>query len=123
MVEALRDGQIDANAVAMEFLTYPPALGHVERPAGHRRPRDLSRSTAPTSGISRVPREASSARASSTRTTRRPCCRGPGSGYSSTGVGRRNNLVVSWIDGAVSENEVTRTVKVIRAEMDWIEAR
>jgi len=24
MVEALRDGQIDANAVAMEFLTYRP---------------------------------------------------------------------------------------------------
>ena len=35
MTEALRDGQIDANAVAMEFSEIPPALADAARPARH----------------------------------------------------------------------------------------
>ena len=32
----------------------------------------------------------------------------------------RNNLVISWIEGAASENEVARIIEVVREGMEWV---
>ena len=47
----------------------------------------------------------------------------PGIGVFFNRCGIRNNLVVSWIDGTVTEDEVTRVVEVVREEMGWSTAR
>jgi hypothetical protein len=33
----------------------------------------------------------------------------------------RNNVVVSWIDGVVSDAEAARIIEVIREGMGWLE--
>ena len=43
----------------------------------------------------------------------------PGIGVFFNRCARANNLVVSWIDGAVSEADVTRIVDVVRDGMEW----
>jgi hypothetical protein len=32
----------------------------------------------------------------------------------------RNNLVVAWIEGLLSEGDVTRIVETVREEMGWL---
>jgi len=32
----------------------------------------------------------------------------------------RNNLVVAWIDGALSEDDVNRIVEIVREGMEWL---
>jgi len=43
----------------------------------------------------------------------------PGIGVFFNRCGSRNNLVVSWIKGVVSEDEVTRIIEVVRDGMGW----
>jgi hypothetical protein len=45
----------------------------------------------------------------------------PGIGVFFNRCGDRNNLVVAWIDGVVSEEDVTRIVERVREEMGWLE--
>ena len=45
----------------------------------------------------------------------------PGIGVFFNRCAGRNNLVVSWIEGVVSDAEAARIIEVIRAGMEWIE--
>jgi len=118
MADAVRDGQIDANAVSLEFLHYrplsmmlrvlpwtaggelfsfncadladwPPAL---EKCFGRRVVNAYHVPVVP-------PR--------------------PGIGVFFNRCESRNNLVVSWIEGVVSDAEAARIIEVIRDGMGW----
>jgi hypothetical protein len=45
----------------------------------------------------------------------------PGIGVFFNRCAARNNLVVAWIDGVVSNEDVTRIIDIVREEMGWIE--
>ena len=121
MVEALRDGQIDANAVAMEFLTYRPLSLMLNDLPGTAARETFSFNCADLGDFPGSLEQLFGARVIDAYHAPSVLPR-PGIGVFFNRCGKENNLVVSWIDGAVSENEVTRIVEVIRAEMDWIEA-
>jgi hypothetical protein len=118
MAEAVRDGQIDANQVALEFLQYqppsrmlrvlpwttggelfsfncadladwPPALAEC-----------FGRKVVNAYHVPIVPPR-------------------PGVGVFFNRCGDRTNLVVSWIEGVVSEAEAARIIEAIREEMRW----
>ena len=122
MVDALRDGQIDANAVAMEFLTYRRLSVMLNDLPGTAARETFSFNCA---GLGEFPvtlEKVFGARVVNAYHAPSVLPR-PGIGVFFNRCGKDNNLVVSWIDGAVAEDEVTRIVEVIRDEMDWIEAR
>lgn len=118
MADAVRGGHIEANAVAMEFLQYrplsmmlrvlpwtasgelfsfncadltdwPPALEHC-----------FDRRVVNAYHIPVVPPS-------------------PGIGVFFNSCESLNNLVISWIEGVVSEDEVTRIIEVVRDGMGW----
>jgi hypothetical protein len=43
----------------------------------------------------------------------------PGLGVFFNRCGDRNNIVISWIEGAASQDDVTRLMEVIRQGMGW----
>lgn len=122
MADAVRDGQIEANAVAMEFLRYrplstmlralpwtaggelfsfncadladwPPALEHC-----------FGRRVVNAYHIPVVPPR-------------------PGLGVFFNRCGSRNNVVVSWLAGVVSRAEAARIIEVVRDGMGWTRSR
>jgi len=122
MADAVRDGQIEANEVAMEFLQYrplsrmlsvlpwtaggelfsfncadlgewPPAVEHC-----------FGRHVLNAYHVPVVPPR-------------------PGLGVFFNRCGRRNNLVVSWLEGVLSEEEAVRIIEIVREGMGWIRAR
>jgi len=121
MTEAVREGQIDANEVAMDFLQYRPDwmvrravrsisggdtfsfncadVGDVPAALG----RCFGRRVVNAYHVPAVPPR-------------------PGLGVFFNRCAGVENLVVAWIDGALSEDDVTRSVEVIREEMGWLEA-
>jgi hypothetical protein len=121
MADAVREGQIDANAVAMEFLHYRP-LAMIRRairwtsggeafsfncadvmdfpPALER---CFDRHVVNAYHVPAVPPR-------------------PGIGVFFNRCAGRNNLVVAWLDGVASENDVIRIVQAVREGMGWIEA-
>ena len=44
----------------------------------------------------------------------------PGIGVFFNRCAARNNLVISWVEGAVSEKEVARIIEVVREGMQWV---
>ena len=119
MADAVRDGQIEANAVAMDFLQYRPVsmirrairwtsggetfsfncADVMDFPAAL----DLcfGRRVVNAYHVPAVPPR-------------------PGIGVFFNRCAGRNNLVVAWIDGVVSEDDVTRIVEIVREGMGWI---
>ena len=120
MVEALRDGQIEANRVAMEFLKYRPLsmmLGKLPGTAGREtfsfNCADIAEfPPALTSLFGRRVVNAYHAPAVLPR---------PGIGVFFNRCATRNNLVISWVDGAVTTEEVARILEVVREGMGWVE--
>jgi hypothetical protein len=118
MADAVRDGHIDANAVAMQFLQYRPlstVLRVLPWTAGGELfsfhcadladwPRGLEdcfgRHVVNAYHVPVVPPR-------------------PGIGVFFNRCGRYNNLVVSWLEGVVSDAEAARIVETIREEMGW----
>jgi hypothetical protein len=119
MADAIRDGQIEANEVAMEFLHYrplsrmlrvlpwtvggelfsfncadlgewPPAVEHC-----------FGRRVLNAYHVPVVPPR-------------------PGLGVFFNRCGSRNNLVVSWLEGVVSEDDAARIMEVVRESMGWL---
>jgi hypothetical protein len=45
----------------------------------------------------------------------------PGIGVFFNRCAGRSNLVVAWIDGVVTDDDVTRIVETVREGMGWIE--
>ena len=118
LADAIRDGQIEANAVAMEFLQYRPLTGMLRVlpwTAGGELfsfncadladwPPDLEhcfgRRVVNAYHVPVVPPR-------------------PGIGVFFNRCGTWNNLVVSWIEGTVSEAEVGRIMKTVANGMGW----
>ncbi|PYM18287.1 MAG: hypothetical protein DMD81_06420 [Candidatus Rokuibacteriota bacterium] len=47
----------------------------------------------------------------------------PGIGVFLNRCAGRENVVVSWVDGVVSDDEVDRVIHTVSDGMEWIEAR
>jgi len=117
MADAVRDGQIEANAVAMEFLKY--------RPLGA-----MLRALPWTSGgetfsfycadIVEFPRLEAFLGRRVVNAYHVPCVLPrPGLGVFFNRCAGRNNVVVAWVDGAVKTEEAARILDVVRDEMGW----
>jgi hypothetical protein len=122
MADAVRDGQIEANAVAMEFLGYRPLstmLRVLPWTAGGElfsfNCADLAdwpstvehcfgRRVVNAYHIPVVPPR-------------------PGIGVFFNRCGNRNNVVVSWMEGVVSRDEAARIIEVVRDGMGWTRSR
>ena len=120
MADALRDGQIEANAVAMDFLQYRP-LTFVRRALRRTGGEVFSFNCADVGdfppGLDRCfGRRVVNAYHVPAVPPR------PGIGVFFNRCAGRSNLVVAWIDGVVSDNDVTRIVEIVREGMGWVEA-
>jgi hypothetical protein len=120
IADAVRGGQIDANEVAMDFLQYRP-LAFVRRALRRTGGETFSFNCADVTDFPAA----------------LECCFGrrvvnayhvpaippwPGLGVFFNRCAGRTNLVVAWIDGVVTDDDVTQIVTTVREEMGWVEA-
>lgn len=118
MVDAMRDDQIEANRVAMEFLHYRPLSIMLRDLPGTATGETFSFNCADVGDFpARLPsvfgrrvRNAYHVPAVLPR---------PGLGVFFNRCAGRENLVVSWIEGAADETDVARIVDVVREAMAW----
>jgi hypothetical protein len=119
MADAVREGQIDANAAAMEFLHYRP-LSTMLRALPWTAHGDLFSFNC--ADVSDVP--AALDRLLGRRVVNAyhvPCVLPrPGVGVFFNRSLGMNNVVVSWVDGAVIASEAARILEVVGEEMGWI---
>jgi hypothetical protein len=117
MADAVRDGQIDANAAAMEFLKYRPLSTIVRVLPWSGGGETFSFHCADTGAF---PVRADFFGRHVRNAYHVPCVLPrPGIGVFFNRCGHRDNLVVSWVDGAVSASEAARVVEVVVEEMGW----
>jgi hypothetical protein len=122
MADALRDGQIDANAVAMEFLQYRP-LSTMLRVLPWTTGGELFSFNCadladwPDALAQCFGRRVVNAYHIPVVPPR------PGIGVFFNRCGSRNNVVVSWIEGVVSRDEAARIIEIIRDGMGWTTAQ
>jgi len=120
MADAVRDGQIEANQVALEFLHYQP-LSRMLRVMPWTTGGELFSFNCadladwPSALTECFGRKVVNAYHVPVVPPR------PGIGVFFNRCGGRNNLVVSWIEGVVSEVEAARIIEVIREGMGWTE--
>jgi hypothetical protein len=118
MADALRDGQIDGNAVAMEFLHYRP-LSTILRALPWTAGGELFSFNCadladwPSALAQCFGRRVVNAYHVPVVPPR------PGIGVFFNRCGSRNNIVVSWIEGVVSRDEAARIIEVVRDGMGW----
>jgi hypothetical protein len=118
MADAVRDGQIDANAVSLEFLHYRP-LSMMLRVLPWTASGELfSFNCADLADWPPALEECFGRRVLNAYHVPVVPPR-PGIGVFFNRCASRNNLVVSWIEGVVSEAEAARIIEVIRAGMGW----
>jgi hypothetical protein len=122
MADALRDGQIDANAVAMEFLKYRPLSLMLRDLPGTASRETFSFNCADLAefppGLEKLfGRRVTNAYHAPSVLPR------PGIGVFFNQCGIRNNLVVSWVEGAMRAEEVARIIEAIREGMGWRSVR
>lgn len=118
MAEAVRDGQIEANAVAMEFLTYRPRWMMLRALPWTASRETFSFNCADITdfpgGIGTVfGRRVVNAYHVPAVLPR------PGIGVFFNRCAMRNNVVISWVEGAADEDEVARIMEVIGEGMEW----
>jgi hypothetical protein len=122
MADAVRDGQIEANEVAMEFLHYRP-LSRMLRVLPWTTGGELFSFNCadlgewPTALDRCFGRRVLNAYHIPVVPPR------PGLGVFFNRCGSRNNLIVSWLEGAVSEAEARRIIEVVSEGMEWIRTR
>jgi hypothetical protein len=122
MADAVRDGQIDANAVAMEFLKYRPLALMLHDLPGTAAGETFSFNCADLGDFPSVLEKVFGRRVVNAYHVPAVMPR-PGVGVFFNRSAGRHNVVVSWIEGAVSDDEVTRIVEVVREEMGWVPTR
>ena len=122
MTAALRDGQIDAGAVAMEFLKYRPLSLMLRDLPGTATRETFSFNCADLADFPPTLEKIFGRRVVNAYHAPSVLPR-PGIGVFFNRCGIKNNLVVSWIEGAVHEEEVTRIVQGVREGMGWQPAR
>jgi hypothetical protein len=118
MAAAVREGQIEANAVAMEFLTYRPRWMMLRALPWTADRETFSFNCAdigdvPPSIATVFGRRVLNAYHAPAVLPR------PGIGVFFNRCGSRNNIVISWIEGAAAEAEVTRLIEVVREGLAW----
>jgi hypothetical protein len=119
MVEALREGQIEANAVAMDFLQYRP-LPFVRRALRRTGGETFSFNCADVTDFPAALDRCFGRRVVNAYHVPAVPPR-PGIGVFFNRCAGRHNVVVAWIDGVVSDEDVTRIVDTVREEMGWLE--
>jgi len=122
MTNALRDGQIDANAAAMEFLRYRPLSVMLRDLPGTATRETFSFNCADLMDFPVALEKLFGRRVINAYHAPSVLPR-PGIGVFFNRCGIKNNLVVSWIEGAATEGEVMRIVETIREGMGWQTAR
>jgi len=118
MTDALRDGQIEANAVAMDFLRYRP-LRWMLRELPWTASRETFSFNCADIGDFPLSREPLFDRAVTNAYHAPTILPRPGIGVFFNRCGDRNNLVTSWVEGVVSEDEVNRVMDVVREGLRW----
>jgi hypothetical protein len=118
MADAVRDEQIEANAAAMDFLGYRRISrllrelpGTAERETFSFNCADVTDFPAAGSFFGRRVVNAYHVPAVVPR---------PGIGVFFNRCASTNNVVISWIEGAVSEDEAARIVEIISEHLEWI---
>lgn len=119
MADAVRQGQIEANDVAMAFLQYRP-LSMIRRAV---------RSIPGGDAFSFNCADVADFPAAFTRCFGRRVVNAyhvpavpprPGVGVFFNRCAGRNNLVVAWCEGVLSHDDVSRVVEIVREEMGWL---
>ena len=118
MTDALRDGQIDANAVAMEFLKYRPLSLMLRDLPGTATRETFSFNCADLADFPPALEKLFSRRVVNAYHAPSVLPR-PGVGVFFNRCGIKNNLVVSWVEGAMKKDEVARIIETIRDGMGW----
>jgi len=118
MTEAIRDGQLDANAAGMEFLKYRPLWMMVRALPGGSNAEMCSFNCADTMDFALPPDALFGGRVVNGYHAPAVLPR-PGVGVFFNRYGATSNLVVSWIDGVVSDDDVAQIVEVVREGMGW----
>jgi hypothetical protein len=119
MADAVRDGQIEANEVAMDFLQYRP-LASVRRALRRTGGETFSFNCADVGDFPAALDRCFDRRVVNAYHV--PAVPpGPGLGVFFNRCAGRSNLVVAWLDGVVTDDGVTRIVNTVREEMGWIE--
>ena len=119
MADAVRDGQIEANAVAMEFLRYRPLWTMLHALPWAAGGEVFSFNCA---DLGEVPVELDrllGRRIMNLYHVPAVLPR-PGIGVFFNRCAGRDNLVVSWVEGAVDEHEAQRILDIVREGMGWI---
>jgi hypothetical protein len=117
LADAVRDGQIEANAVAMEFLHYRPVSSLLRELPGTARRETFSFNCA---DVADFPACAALFGRRVLNAYHVPAVLPrPGIGVFFNRCGVRNNLVASWVEGAVTEAEVVRILEDVREGMAW----
>ncbi len=122
MTDALRDGQIDANAVAMEFLKYRPLSLMLRDLPGTATRETFSFNCADLADFPPALEKLFGRRVINAYHAPSVLPR-PGIGVFFNRCGIKNNLVVSWIESAMQIEEVKRIIEAIREGMGWRTAR
>lgn len=118
MADAVRDGQIEANAVAMEFLKYRPLSTMLRALPWTSSGESFSFNCA---DVADFPRGLGLLGRCVVNAYHVPCVLPrPGVGVFFNRCGGQNNLVIAWVDGAVTDDDAVRIVDVVREGMGWI---
>ena len=118
MADALREGLIEANAVGMEFLTYRPMSSIVRYLPGASSRETFSFNCADITDLPPALESVFGCRVINAYQVPAVLPR-PGIGIFFNRCTPTSNLVVSWVEGAVSDDEVTRIIEIIREGIGW----
>jgi hypothetical protein len=118
MADAVRDGQVDASVVALEFLHYRPLSMMLQVLPWTKGGELFSFNCADLADWPPVLRECFGRRVINAYHVPVVPPR-PGLGVFFNRCDGRNNLVVSWLEGAVNDTEAARIIEVIRDGMGW----
>jgi hypothetical protein len=120
MADAVRDGQIDANAVGMEFLRYRPLWMMPRSLPGGPNGETFSFNCADTGDF--LPALTTVFGRRVVNAYHAPAVLPqPGVGVFFNRCGRWNNLVIAWVEGTMSEDDVAQIAEVVREGMGWVE--
>ena len=119
MADAVRDGQIDANAVAMEFLQYRPLSGMLRALPWTSSGEIFSFHCADVTDFPQGLEHFLGRRVLNAYHVPSVLPR-PGIGVFFNRCAGHHNVVVSWVDGAVTEDEAARIIDVVRGGMEWV---
>jgi hypothetical protein len=121
MADAVRDGQIEANAAAMEFLQYRPLSSMMRALPWTSSGEIFSFNCADVTDFPRALDRFAGRRVLNAYHV--PCVLPrPGIGVFFNRCTGRHNVVVSWVEGAATADDAAGIIEVVRHEMKWMPA-